>query len=416
MNHNRLWTKNFTIITLGTVVSMLGNAVSGFAISLLVLDYTESTFLYALFMVVYNLPKIITPILAGPYVDRFSRKRVVYILDFLSSGIYLIMFWVLGQGFFHYGVFLLVCLLVGSIDGIYTVAYDSLYPNLVSEGNFSKAYSISSMIYPLAAFMVPVASFAYSYFGTAAPLFLFNAVTFFIAAVFETQIDYKEKHIKNEYQHFDAASYRRDFREGLQYLLAEKGLFIITVYFCITIFSGGAIETLILPFFKNHPQYFHTAVDVVTLYTIVTGCGVIGRLAGGMIHYRFKYPADKKFMIALTVYTTISFLDIFRLYLPINLMMLTYFITGIMGVTSYNIRISATQSYIPDDKRGRFNGIFNMACTCGSIVGQLLAGALGDFFPERRIIIGFALINLAAVWLVMYQGREAVKKIYNRSV
>ena len=47
----RLWTRDFTIITLGTVVSMLGNAVSGFAISLLVLDYTGSVFLYTLYMV-----------------------------------------------------------------------------------------------------------------------------------------------------------------------------------------------------------------------------------------------------------------------------------------------------------------------------------------------------------------------------
>ena len=36
----KLWTKNFTIITMGTVVSMLGNAVAGFAIGLMVLDYT----------------------------------------------------------------------------------------------------------------------------------------------------------------------------------------------------------------------------------------------------------------------------------------------------------------------------------------------------------------------------------------
>ena len=43
-----LWTKNFTILSLGTVVSTLGNAVSGFAISLLVLDYTGSTLLYTL--------------------------------------------------------------------------------------------------------------------------------------------------------------------------------------------------------------------------------------------------------------------------------------------------------------------------------------------------------------------------------
>ena len=39
---SRLWTRDFTIITLGSVVSMLGNSMSGFALSLLVLDYTQS--------------------------------------------------------------------------------------------------------------------------------------------------------------------------------------------------------------------------------------------------------------------------------------------------------------------------------------------------------------------------------------
>ena len=40
MERQPLWTRNFTILTLGTVVSMLGNAISGFALSLLILDYT----------------------------------------------------------------------------------------------------------------------------------------------------------------------------------------------------------------------------------------------------------------------------------------------------------------------------------------------------------------------------------------
>lgn len=41
-----LWTRDFTIITLGSVISMLGNSMSGFALSLLVLDYTGSNLLY----------------------------------------------------------------------------------------------------------------------------------------------------------------------------------------------------------------------------------------------------------------------------------------------------------------------------------------------------------------------------------
>ena len=37
-----LWTRDFTIITIGSVISMFGNALAGFAISLFVLDYTYS--------------------------------------------------------------------------------------------------------------------------------------------------------------------------------------------------------------------------------------------------------------------------------------------------------------------------------------------------------------------------------------
>ncbi len=401
---NKLWTRNFSIITIGSIISMLGNAVSGFAIGLMVLDYTNSTFLFALFMVVYNLPKIAAPLFAGPYVDRFSRKKVIYTLDFISSGIYLILFIALSYNYINYTVLLLLSLLVGTIDGIYTVAYESLYPNLISEGNYSKAYSISSMIYPLAAFMVPVASIVYTSFGTAAPLFLFNAITFFAAACFETQIKYDETHVKlNENNKFNFKQYRNDFKQSLSYIASEKGLLTITVYFFITMFASGGAQTVVLPFFKNNPELFsHIAIDVVTLYSIVTSFGVFGRLIGGAIHYKFKYPVAKKFAIALFVYSTITVLESTQYFLPIPLMAISFFLVGILSVTSFNIRISATQSYIPDEIRGRFNGVFQMLCTAGSIIGQLIAGGLGEFMPERIIIIMFMSLNLLGVILVIY--------------
>ena len=45
----KLWTRDFTILTLGSVVSMLGNALCWFAMDLMVLDYTGSTLMYALY-------------------------------------------------------------------------------------------------------------------------------------------------------------------------------------------------------------------------------------------------------------------------------------------------------------------------------------------------------------------------------
>ena len=88
MLEKKLWTKNFTIITVGSVISMIGNSLAGFATGLLVLDYTESTFLYALYMVLYTLPQVLVPSLAGPFIDKFSRRKTIYTLDFISGIIY----------------------------------------------------------------------------------------------------------------------------------------------------------------------------------------------------------------------------------------------------------------------------------------------------------------------------------------
>ena len=71
---NKLWTKDFTIITLGSVVSMIGNALASFAMSLFVLDFTGSTLYYSIYIFLYTLPQIAAPVISGPLMDRFSRR------------------------------------------------------------------------------------------------------------------------------------------------------------------------------------------------------------------------------------------------------------------------------------------------------------------------------------------------------
>ena len=95
-------------------------------------------------------------------------------------------------------------------------------------------------------------------------------------------------------------------------------------------------------------------------------------------------------------------------------MMVMNFMDGILGITSYNIRIAATQSYIPHENKGRFNGIFLMLTTIGNLIGQFMSGLLSEFFPERYIISAFMSLNLLAVFIFIYGRRKHVKKIYNR--
>ena len=414
-----LWTRDFTIITLGSIVSMVGNTLAGFAISIMVLDYTGSTFLYVLFNVCYQLPMLVCPLLAGPYLDRMSRKKVIYSLDFLSAGIYLVIFFLLRSGWFSYPAMLVGCVLIGAINSVYMVAYDSFYPNLITPGNYAKAYSVSSMLWPLAAMTSPIAALVYERAGTVVPLFLFNAVCFFTAACFEWNIGYRETHMQNASPADGMGALRRfgrDFREGIGYIVGEKGLLAITLYFMVSGFVGGG-GNLYLPFFRNNADLFSFwPVAAVTLYSIVSNFSVAGRLGGAAIQYRIRIPKERKFTIAIVVYVTISLIEMVLLYTPIPIMALLFFASGALAVTSYNIRIAATQSYIPDTKRARFNGTFQMLSSLGGICGSLAAGSLAEIMPERHVVILLHLIGLVAVYLFMYRGRKDVAKVYNRDV
>ena len=405
---NRLWTRDFTILSLGSIISIFGNALAGFTINLMVLDYSESVFLFVLYMVVFNVPKLLVPMVAGPLLDTFSRRKTLYILDFTSATIFISLFFILSGGYFNYIFFLIMSFILGSIDSSYIVAYESLYPVLVSEGNYRKAYSVSSMIMPLSAIVLPFAAYLYENIG-ASQILLYSAMAFFVAACIETQIRADETHLRNKMEKYKFSEFKTSFLEGVEYIKSEKGLLVITGYFFVAMFAWSN-HSLLRPFFRDNPNLG------VMNYTFVMIAGVIGRFIGGAVQYKLDFPVKKKFMIAVFVYISSAIIDMSYLFTPIYIMASLAFLVGLLTVTSYNIRISTTQSYIPDDKRARFNGTFHMFMNIGIILGQLTGGALADIIPIRMVVVLFNGISLIAVFAIMWRGRRFVIPIYNRSV
>ncbi len=408
-----LWTRDFTIITVGSVISMFGNALSGFAMSLMILDISGSTLLYAVYLIVYTVPHLFMPILSGAILDRFSRKRMIYTLDFISAGLYLLMAASLFAGWFSFPLFAVFCFLLGCIESTYMVAYESFYPLLITEGNYQKAYSIASVLETVSAVMVPVSALLYRQVGLA-PLLLANAVCFFAAAVMETRIRAEEEYIeKQKAAREDNLSRPRqmlkDIREGFVYLGQEKGLLAIAVYFGFSAVCEGVSNVITLPWFTG------TYENGEFLYMLVWGMALAGRAVGGLIHYRKKIPAARRYAVALTVYVVISLGEGFYLFSPVPVMMLLCFLIGIGGVTSYTIRISATQSYVPDERKGRFNGAFNMLSTAGALIGEFAAGTLSTVLPERIVLMSAMLVCAAAAVIFIGGGKRAVSAIYNRT-
>lgn len=408
-NPSGLWTKDFTIITVGSVISMFGNALAGFAISLLILDYTQSTMLYGIFIVLYTAPQILMPAVSGPILDRFSRKKMIYTLDFISSALYGTAAFVLYHDWFSYPMLAVGAFLVGSIDSVYRVAYDSFYPLLIQKENYQKAYSIASVLDTLSMVMVPVSAFLYNLMGIW-PLFTINAVSFFCAAVMETRIRQDEHYLVIQKENQTETGHRqwsRDLKEGMQYLKNEKGLLAVALYFACSALLEGAVSVISLPYFKmnyKHGEY---------VFMIVGGLMFLGRMCGGLVHYQKEFPPEKKYRTALFVYTFTSLIMAFLLYLPLPAEAVLSFISGILGVTSYTIRISATQQYVPDEKKGRFNAAFQLLSTAGMLAGEGLSSVLSGIIDERLILMVFGLFTVVMAVVLIGSHPKEIAKIYN---
>lgn len=401
-----LWTKNFTIVTLGTVISAIGGTAMNFALSFVVFDNTGSTLLSALFTAASSLPQILLPVLVSPYLDNFRRRPMIFGLDYLSGVIYLLFGWYLLQNSFHLPLYLIFSVLTSSIGSIYSLAYQSLYPNLIPVGFAQKGYTISGMIYPTVIMvMTPVASILYTQLGLG-PICLGEGILLLLAATVETGIKVDEQVRKGG--RFSFRDYLQDFREGFTYLKKEKGLLRIYAYMPITQGVSQATDPLIRAWFRTAP-----GLDI-TLYAWFTTAQFVGRTIGGLVHYKFDIPPEKRFSVSYAVYLAYNAMDAALLWLGFPLMLVNRAVCGFLGINSATLRESSVQNYLPDNMRAKINAVFNALYALVPTVLTVAVGALGEVMDYRLCVTLVSLLAMLPCYLIMWRGREDVKKVYNR--
>lgn len=404
----KLWNRNFTILTLGSFVSALGSAAANVAFGILIYLETESPLILAVFIVVNIVPRVITNFLVGPFIDRHSRVKIIYFIDFFYFVFFSFLAIILFQGYFNIVVFTIVGGALGIVDTIYQIAYMSLFPEVIEGKNHSKAYSISSLIWPIsAAIMAPVAAyFIDNFLYGVALLMTFNAVTFFVTAIMETTIKVKEHLNDSEPVRF---KFIIDLKEGFKYYRHERGILGIALLFMVFSFVYGISGLLRMPFFIEHEIY------TIQHFSFLVSAGAIGRVIGGILHYKIKIPKEKKYLIAITVYFTVEILSAITLLSPYFLMVTFSFIIGLLSVTSFNIRMSATQTYVHSSIRGRVNSVFQLLWNVGAVIGTILAGVVAEYtnIGYEWIIFCAVFISIPTILLIPVRMRKEFENIYN---
>ena len=82
MKKHYVWNKNFTLLVIGHIISLFGNAMLRFSLSLYVLDTTGSASAFATILAISMIPTILLSPVGGVLADRMSRRHISrYLLD-----------------------------------------------------------------------------------------------------------------------------------------------------------------------------------------------------------------------------------------------------------------------------------------------------------------------------------------------
>ena len=403
MKSKKLWTKDFSCITLATVLPAIGGEAMTLPVSLLVFDETQSAFLSSLVMICGILPDVLLPIFIAPFIDKAGKKKWILGMDLMLAAVYAGMgFWV-GRHTFHFLLYLLFTLTVGTISVIYRLAYASWYPDLIPRGMEQKGYAVSSTLYPTVIIvMSPIAAFLYENLTIDRIFFLVTGITL-CSVITESLIREAKKAAASSYT---LRQYCTDIREGFSFLKKEKG--IRNIYANMSVMQGtsNGLSIITQVYFQTQPYLG------ATMLGFLISSEMTGRLLGGLLQYKKEVPVNKRYPFTKAVYLIYSLADMALLFLPYPAMLANRFFCGSLGICSATIRESAVQSYLPEQMRARVNAFFNVLFAVGGVAFQFLAGALGQLIPYRAVAVLLGGMGVGSVFLFIVLPAADNRPVY----
>lgn len=219
MRSDRLFSRDFTLMVAGQIISLFGNAILRFALSLHVLDTTGSAAAFGGILAVSMVPTILCSPLGGVLADRVPRQRIMWGLDFFTAAL------VLGYGLFFAsrGTVLAVgvlMVLLAAIQALYQPSVQASIPALASEEHLPAANGVVAQVQALANLLGPIlGGMLYGWVGLL-PMVAVGGACFFCSAVMELflRIPFQRRTLAGP----PLAALWRDLRDAGRFLTREQ--------------------------------------------------------------------------------------------------------------------------------------------------------------------------------------------------
>ena len=144
MNLKNIFKKDFTLVVIGQIISLFGNAILRYALPLYLLNKTNSPSLFGIVSALSFITMIILSPIGGIIADRINKRNIMVILDFSTCAIVITCTLLLGKVDLVI-LLLVVLILLFGIQGAYQPAVQASIPALVSEEDLMSGYVWSAV-------------------------------------------------------------------------------------------------------------------------------------------------------------------------------------------------------------------------------------------------------------------------------
>lgn len=417
--NGKLWTRNFTTLIIGSLVSFAGGNAVVMALGLLIFDITESPIYYAVFMAVGNAVGIFIPFIAAPMLEKIHKRKAIYTLDFITAAMFFIMA-MLSRAGVQNGEIVLFCAVAFRIfNKVYEIAYHSLFPMVVDKSKYSKAYSVSSLITNLAEAAELFGTLGYRYLGIANVLFVCS-VLFFTAAIFETKITYNETIVPIDKTKNRLKSVIEDYKIAFKFIKNKSGILELLIFYFINWTRHGAFWAMAIPFFKsvNTADYainifdYHWVLSGELLYTVVMSFFSTGQFYGGAVNYKLSVKRKNRIKL-FTVVVTVEVLTMsFFAFYNIWTMFAAMFITAFCGIITNCLVQTVVYERVPQEMISRYTGCERAIFALGMAFGNMIGGTLLETISGKGAFFFTSVPTLLCLIVLLVTRNKQMRSVF----
>ena len=398
--NQKLFSKDFTLVVIGQIISLFGNATIRFALPLYLLNLTGSSALYGTVTACAFIPAILLSPIGGIVADRVNKRNIMVILDFFTAAVILAFSLLMNEGNLILLLTVTLSFLYG-IAGAYQPSVQASIPALTNQDNFMAANSIINTISSFASLIGPVlGGILYSAYGLE-PVLWVCSVCFILSAVMEIfiKIPFRKQASKGSIWKI----VRTDFAESIRFIQKEKPVIrkALLVVCGINLFLSAMI-IVALPYLITEVLNLD-ASEANRLYGFAQGALAAGGLAGGIGAGIFAnklaiYKSGNLLIVcALCVFPISVSLILFSAAI-INYVVITVCCFAIMVCsTIFTVQmLSFMQTETPQNLIGKVIAVILTVSMCAQPLGNALYGVLFEICKgfEYAVVLFSGIVSL----------------------